>query len=184
MNTAHPILTERFELTTLTPAQATERYASWLSDPEVSAFLETRFESQSVEQLSAYISAMQDSPSSYLFGVFTRSGHEHIGNIKLGPIDARHSRAAIGILIGEQSWWGKGVATEIIAALADWSFAELGLHKLFAGSYARNAASIRAFTTCGFVEEGRQRDHVVTPDGTRDDVVLLGRVNPNGGPSI
>lgn len=179
MKIEEAIDTKRFVLTTLDEKFVGEDYKSWLLDPEVNRFLETRFISQSDDDLISYVNLMMNSSHSYLFAVISKDSAKHIGNIKLGPINFSHSSAPIGLVIGAREWWGQGVAKEIIAALCLWGFNSLGLAKINAGSYASNEASIRAFLSCGFKIEGRQISQVEVSSGVRDDVILLGKVNPS-----
>lgn len=178
MKTEDPIQTQRFDLVSLDPSFANDRYERWLADPAVNRYLETRFLTVEKAALASYITQMLESTHSYLFAIVNRESGEHIGNIKIGPINSAHQTASIGLVIGEAAWWGKGVATETIAALSHWGFSHLELSKITAGSYASNAGSIRAFLSCGFVQEGVQQSQVMLSNGIRDDVVLLGKVNP------
>ena len=117
---------------------------------------------------------MNGSDDNLLLGLFPRAEPQrHIGNIKLGPIDQRHKSAPIGIAIGARDCWGKGFASQAVAALSDHAFAVLGLERVEAGFYADNEASQRAFKRAGFVEEGRRRG--AAPPGR----VKNGR-NPDG----
>jgi RimJ/RimL family protein N-acetyltransferase len=142
-------------------------------------YLEARFtRAMTSDHLVEYVRSMLASSDSFLLAVLTNESHEHIGNIKLGPINRNHETASIGLFIGEKTWWGKGVATETIAAVSDWAFNSVNLSKLSAGAYATNIASIRAFERCGFSREGLLRSQVQLDSGTRDDVVLLGKVRP------
>ncbi len=152
------IKTERFELIPLTRSDVTERYVDWLNDPEINRYLEVRHEKQTLESCQLFIESVCDDLDDYLFGVFTEE-YEHIGNIRLGPIDQRYRRAAVGLVIGERSWWGKGVATEIIRAITQFAFTDLKLNKLEAGAYYANLGSKRAFEHCGYQVEGILRDH-------------------------
>jgi RimJ/RimL family protein N-acetyltransferase len=169
------ITTDRFVLAILSEAEATETYRSWMADPELVQFLESRGSVPTLDDLRSYIASMRASDDSYFFGIFVPDGRRHIGNIKLGPISAMHHSASIGLVLGERDMWGKGVATEVVGALSDWAFGTLGLEKLYAGSYASNPASVRAFQRRGFAIEGVQRRHVQLDDGSRDDVIVLGR---------
>ncbi|GAB2823864.1 GNAT family protein [Alpinimonas psychrophila] len=178
MRTDLPIPTRRFDLVSLDASFAGERYQGWLSNENVNRYLETRFLSQDGDALIAYVNQILESVHSYLFAIVARESGAHIGNIKIGPINPVHSSAAIGLVIGEHEWWGKGVATEVIGALSEWGFAELKLAKITAGSYASNRGSIKAFLTCGFRQEGLQESQVMLRTGERDDVVLLGKLNP------
>jgi ribosomal-protein-alanine N-acetyltransferase len=169
------IETPRLVLSCLDSAHVTETYREWMSDPEVTRYLETRFSAPTVESLRSYVESMRASADSYFFGIFSRETAAHIGNIKVGPVSAIHGTAAIGLIIGDRSAWGRGYASEAIGAVSAWAFAELGLDKLTAGSYSNNRGSIRAFERNGFHIEGVQRSHVRLADGGRDDVVILGR---------
>jgi ribosomal-protein-alanine N-acetyltransferase len=168
-----PLLLEQ-----LTVVHATERYLEWMNDPQVTRFLESRFSPPAdVDALKAFICDCDNSPTDLLLGIFLSGTGQHIGNIKLGPINPHHKTGEIGLLIGERSCWGKGYAVAAIAILADHAFETLGLVKLTAGCYAENVGSTRAFQRSGFQIEGR-RAMQWDCDGLRQDGILLGMVNP------
>lgn len=170
--------TTRFKLQTLDSSFISESYLSWLNSEEINQYLETRYSQQTVESLTSFVQLMLSSENSILLAIVDKEAGQHIGNIKLGPINSAHNSAPLGLVIGESDWWGKGVAKEVISALTDWGFGVLGLDKINAGSYASNIGSIRAFLACGYQEEGRQIAQVTLATGNRDDVVLLGKVRP------
>ena len=172
MKLATPLVSERLVLRTLTAADATERYLGWMRDPQVTRFLESRLVDHDLASLAAYIAECNDSAASLLLAICLADG-THIGNIKLGPIDRYHEHAAVGLMIGERDMWGRGYATEAIAALTAYAFGDIGLQKLYAGCYASNVGSARAFLKAGWVEEGRNRSHWRS-DGGREDNIQLG----------
>jgi ribosomal-protein-alanine N-acetyltransferase len=179
MITEHPLVGSSIFLRVLSGEDITNRYLSWLSDPEVLRYLELRFSPpQTLVDLECFVNAVNDSDNSLMLGIFLNSDKAHIGNIKLGPIDPNHSTGDIGLLIGERAHWGKGFASKAIKLLSDYAFEELGLVKLTAGCYGSNEGSRRAFLNVGFVEEGR-RTHQCYLNGQREDAVLLGKVNPS-----
>ena len=51
-----------------------------------------------------------------------------------------HDRAELGYWIGVP-YWGRGYATEAAAAVVGYAFETLGLHRVFASHYTKNAAS-------------------------------------------
>jgi ribosomal-protein-alanine N-acetyltransferase len=169
------IETERFVLSCLEESDASETYRAWMQDPAVTRFLETDGTGVTIASLREYIRGVRESPDSYLFGIFSREGRIHHGNIKLGPVSERHANAGIGLMIGDAGMWGKGVATEVIGAVSTWAFETLGLAKLYAGAYEINEGSTRAFLRNGFVLEGTLAAHFEL-DGRRENVVQLGRV--------
>lgn len=173
MHLSAPIETQRLRLRTLTAADVTDRYLSWLDDPEVTRHLELRFHRHTPEDVRAFVEQMNACPDTLLLGIFTKDGDTHIGNIKLGPVDRHHERAEVGIMIGDRGTWGRGYASEAIRALTDYAFDGLGLHKVSCGLYAANEGSRRAFLKAGWFEEGRRRDHW-SCDGRRQDDVQMG----------
>lgn len=137
-----------------------ENYVGWLNDPMVNQFLETRFIEQTIETCEIFVRNTNNDPSSYLFGIFEQKNSQHIGNIKLGPVNPHHLTAQISFFIGEKNFWGKGLATEIIACITAWGFNELKLERIEAGCYDENIGSLKAFLKAGYTSEGYFRKKV------------------------
>lgn len=166
---------ERILLRDLRESDVGEAYLRWMNDPEVTHFLESRFERHTPESLRGFVARHARDPGHRLFAITLRQGGRHIGNLKLGPIEERHRRAEIGLLVGERDCWGKGFATEAISLATEYAFRELGLRKVTAGCYAPNEGSLRAFRRAGFAIEGVRKEHCLL-DGAFVDLVLLGRI--------
>lgn len=179
MKTEKPLLGNVIYLRSLNQDDASPAYLSWLSDPEITRYLEVRFmPSQAVVQLRDYINKNSGCKENLLLGIFLVSDDRHIGNIKLGPVDWNHLTADIGLLIGDRQQWGKGFASEAIKIVSQYAFCELGLAKLTAGCYAENRGSMNAFLKAGFTHEGTRVSQWQI-GGRRQDGILLGKVNPN-----
>jgi RimJ/RimL family protein N-acetyltransferase len=82
----------------------------------------------------------------------------------------------IGYWLGE-SFWGRGIVSEAVAALSDWAFSELGLVRLYAPVFARNVASARVLEKAGYAFEGRLRARYFR-DGEYIDGLLYAKVCP------
>ncbi len=152
----------------VTLEDCTERYVSWLQDPEVSRYLETRWSEQSLESVRAFVSATLASEHSDLFAIVENASGSHVGNIKVGPIQPRHGYADVSYFLGDRATWGRGLATEAIAIATFLAFERLGLHRVQAGLYEGNAASGRALEKVGYTLEGRMRKQLVGPHGWED----------------
>ena len=150
---------KRIYLRTVSPDDVNERYLRWMTDPTTNRFLESRFAKHSLESLREYVVDRVDDTSNAFFAIVLKDGDRHIGNIKLGPIDAHHRLADIGILIGEKDCWGKGYASEAIGLVVRHAFDTLNLHKVTAGCYAPNTGAIQAFKKVGFLQEGLRKSH-------------------------
>lgn len=167
------LTTDRMTLRTLTAKDVNEEYVSWLNDPEVNRYMESRYTDHKYKDVIAYVERISNQPKHFLFGLFVSLGGRQIGNIKLDVTDFRHERGVIGLMIGDRNAWGRGYATEAIEAVTCYGFAQLGLQKISAGCYESNHGSKRAFEKAGFKVEGFLRSHVETGQG-REGVWQLG----------
>ncbi len=177
MLTNDQLHSSRLILRCLREEDASEDYLQWLADPAVTRYLEVRHNPPaSVDQLKAFIGQINESTDTILFGIFLKVDAKHIGNIKLGPMHPIYKRAEIGIVLGDQTEWGKGFATEAIALLADYAEQTLGIRRLAAGCYGSNRGSLKAFLKAGFILEATLEDYWTNDDGTSDSEHILGRV--------
>lgn len=172
MMTSVKIQGKRLHLRALSPEDVTQSYLDWMRDPQVNRYLESRFSTHTLESLRSFVIAMNESPDNYLFGVFLELQGEHIGNIKIGSISQHHRHADVGLIIGAKATWGKGYATEAIRLVTRHAFGQLGLNKLYAGMYAENAGSARAFLKAGYREIGVLKKHVLC-DGRFIDSLMV-----------
>jgi [ribosomal protein S5]-alanine N-acetyltransferase len=156
-------------------ADADGNYLKWLNDRTVNQYLESRFTRWTGPKIREYIKKYSGDPGNLLLAVILKDSGEHIGNIKIGPINRIHKSAEIGIIIGEKNCWGKGFASEAIRLITDYAFNTLKLHKLTAGAYAENLGSVKAFKKAGFKIEGLRKKHVRYGRGYTD-LVLMGRL--------
>ena len=132
-------------------------YQRWMRDPTVTRYLEMRFHPSGGDALLEYVDSMRASSANVLLAIVEKSDDQHIGNIKVGPINPFHRTADVGLLIGERSYRGRGFGTEAIKLVIDYAWSTLDLHKLNASCYETNLASARAFERNGFVREGIRR---------------------------
>jgi len=169
---ATPLVTEGLTLRTLDAGHAGGPYLAWMNDPEIMAYTESRFAAHDRASLAAFIAAMNDSPANLLLGLFSRDDDAHIGNIKLGPVEAGHQRAWIGIVIGDRDRWGQGLAGQAIDAVANHGLENLGLRRVLAGIYADNQGSLKAFLKAGFREIARLPGHSRSGQDWVDDIIM------------
>lgn len=91
-------------------------------------------------------------------------------------IHARDENAELGYWVGEP-WWGRGYATEAAKAVLEFGFTTLGLKKIYANHYAKNAASGRVLQKIGMQQEGYMKRHV-KKWGRFEDLVCYGVLGP------
>ena len=171
----HFIEGDRVYLREVRPTDVNENYYRWMNNPEVTQFLESRFQPNSLEKLREYVDQKLADPDNLFLAIVSKKGDRHIGNVKLGPISWAHRTAEIGILVGEKDCWGKGYATEVIRLVSEFAFRTLNLEKLTAGCYKGNQGSVKAFLKAGFSQEGVRKSQFFS-EGNRVDNILLGLV--------
>jgi len=151
------IETERFRLRSLKPVDASERWLSWVADPEVVHPTNAPVRHMTRQELASYI-AGHDNYRRYLIGVFDKASGVHLGFYFI-DVDRNHDTATFNVIIGEKSFWGKGVINETRAALIDYFFDKLGIAKICGGPLSRNFAMIFNYKAQGWVYEGTLRGH-------------------------
>lgn len=81
--------------------------------------------------------------------------------------------ASLGVGINDPEYVGKGYGRDAINVLLDWAFRIQNYRRIALETMAVNERAIRAYRACGFVEEGRMRQHEYW-NGQYVDVVLMG----------
>lgn len=96
-----------------------------------------------------------------------------IGHCALFQFDDVAATCALGITIGDRAYWGRGYGREALRLLLDYAFRHRNVRRTWLTVNATNERAIRAYRACGFVEEGRLRQHVWS-DGQYVDLVHMG----------
>ena len=97
-----------------------------------------------------------------------------IGGFSFEPPRPDHPRRSeIGYWLAE-SYWNRGLMSQIVARMCDYGFQKLQLLKIVAGVFASNPASARVLEKCGFVLEGKLSKQYLK-DGKELDALLFGR---------
>lgn len=156
------IETDRFLLRTLTVIDVGTKYYSWINSPAKSQYIVYAKKERTIDELKEYVEQRVKSKSALLFGIFDIINNEHIGNIKYEPIDFENRTALMGILIGDESYRGKGVASEVINVSANWLWNVYGISKVFLGVESGNNAAISAYKKAGFRETASLKSNNMT----------------------
>lgn len=103
------------------------------------------------------------------------SAEEAIGGIGLiWQADVSAKSAEIGYWLGEP-FWGQGIATGVLQAMVEFSFAHFDIMRIYAEVFEWNPASMRVLEKAGFQREGRLRKSVFK-DGQLIDKVIYARI--------
>lgn len=100
-----------------------------------------------------------------------------VGYVQLALIDKYERRAAVGIVVGEKSMWGRGIASTALRILLDYAFTVRSLDRVYAEVYGFNQRSLRLMERVGFQKEGILRQHEIH-NGVRQDMHFFGMLKP------
>jgi [ribosomal protein S5]-alanine N-acetyltransferase len=165
--------TERFNLRSLKPSDASERWIGWAKDPDVMGPLNAPVTRMTWQDLANYI-ATSDNTTRYLIGIFDKESKIQIGFFMVDA-DQTHLHVTFNIVIGEKSWWGKGVVNEARQALLDHFFEQRGMEKACGLPLARNFPAIFNYKAQGWRHEGTLRGQCRSvADGSRLDQFQFG----------
>ncbi len=173
---APTIRTERFIIRPFKDADA-KLWQSWDVDPEIQAHTpEPINEPQDIAEQHEYIKECEEEEDGYYWSIEAKTGPT-IGTVALTDINEHHKLAEIAILIGDKDYWGKGVATEVVTAVINFAFYELGVVRISAETEAGNIAVSKVLEKVGFIQDGEFLSARVK-NGQRVDVNHYGILNP------
>ncbi|MCB0154381.1 MAG: GNAT family N-acetyltransferase [Anaerolineae bacterium] len=147
------------------------RFVTWVNDPEVIHHLRVMVP-LSLEDETAWYEQQRQDKTTLNFSIVITADNTHIGSIGLMKIDQHNQQAELGILVGDKSKWGQGYGPEAIGLMVDFAFRHLNLHRVYLLVDASHPKAVRAYRTCGFVEEGRLRDNIFRHGRFEDHLIM------------
>jgi RimJ/RimL family protein N-acetyltransferase len=173
-----PIIhTERFLIRPFKVAD-TKLWQSWDVDSEIQAYMpEPMNEPQDITKQYKYIKECEEEEDGYYWSIEEKTGPT-IGTVALTDINEHHKLALVGIVIGDKDYWGKGVATEVLATVIEFAFTEVGVVRISAETEAENVAVSKVLEKVGFIHDGTFPSARVK-NGKRIEVKHYGIINTN-----
>lgn len=159
----------------LTRDDITDRYLSWFRDGTVTQFLSAR--NLQRDDVIAYMDEGRRTGGYHMLALCDAATGLHIGNVKIGPIDRDHGTSDLVTVIGDRTFWGKGLATEAIALASQVAFKHFGIRKVCGSIIGNNVGSVKSYTRGGWhIECVRKGQYLV--DGVLQDEIFVGCFNP------
>ncbi len=125
-------------------------YLSWMNDKEITKFIEKSKDKMTLDDITLFANQMIHSEKDYFFAILLKNDLNHIGNVRIGPIDFNSKKSGFGILIGEKNHQGKGIGTEVIELIKEFSFNFLQLKKLSFPVVKDYLPAMRLYAKTGF----------------------------------
>ena len=166
------IVTDRLILSPLSAADSASLFA-YRSLPEVSRY--QSWEPQSLDDAISFINGLAstvfDTPGTWFqLGVRLRESGELIGDLGVHFLE-NGQQTEIGFTLAPSSQ-GRGFAAEVVLALLDLLFGQLGKHRVFASADPRNQSSLQLLQRVGMRQEAHSRKSLLFKGEWADDVVF------------
>ena len=95
-----------------------------------------------------------------------------IGLIDLFDFDPKNSRAGLGLVIADLASRNKGIGSEALELVINYSFQQLQLHQLYANIGSDNEISLQLFTKFGFQKIGIKKDWIKVNNHYKDELLF------------
>ncbi len=152
-----------------------QNYVNWLNDFDVYKYMETGG-NYTIEELKSFLTEIEKKQILF-WGIHLKKSNQHIGNIKIDPVNTKHGTAEYGIMIGEKQEWGKGYAKEATLEIINYCFEELRIRKITLGVISENSKAVKLYEKIGFEVEGTYKNHV-NYHNKYYDVIRMAIFNP------
>lgn len=150
-----------------------ERYRDWFNDAEVCRYNSHHRFPNYGEDVRIYYETTIKSRENLILAICDKLNDLHIGNISLQSISPLDQSAEFAIVIGDRSYWGKGIGEEAMRLIVAHGFDQLNLHRIYCGTAEDNTGMQKLAHKLGFKEEGRSRD-ALYKDGKWKDLLRYG----------
>ena len=135
-------------------------FRRWYSDAEVARLARYQDAPMREDEITRYFQVRALGPDSMTMAIHERATDRLIGTCAFSQLDGDNGSAMYHITIGEKDAWGHGYGTEATRLMLGHAFGTLKLHRIALAVFEFNERAIRAYTTCGFVIEGRARESI------------------------
>jgi len=137
----------------LTLKDINSKYISWFQNPKVTKFLDAK--NITIDESKEYLKQGINKQSYYIYAICEKNNNIHIGNIKIGPIRRLDGVSDLVTVIGNESYWGKNIASRAIGILKNQIMENSGIRKFVASIDSLNVSSICAYKNAGFKIESK-----------------------------
>lgn len=166
MKLSHSLKTERLSIERFVAGDFAELYPLFLDKEVLYYYLPEDLTFADEFQIKEFLLDWDDGESCFLFSC--KCEGKLLAILTLEDFSLDQGRTEIGIALVDKSYYRQGYAKEIISAMLNHLFKDLGLHKVYIRYIEGNEASKRLFTGLSFKEEGQFREHVHRVDGYLD----------------
>lgn len=139
-------------------AEDCNEFYHWSQDREVTQYsLSAYAYPQSKSKITQWLSNINDTNKTVTFGICCTKTEQLIGYTGIASISALNRCGEYFILIGDKTYWGKGIGTDVTKLITNYGFETLGLHRIELTAFSNNSAASNAYKRAGYTHEGTMR---------------------------
>ena len=128
----------------------TENYLSWITNEKSNYHIEYSCKNRTLNDLKFYVKTKIKKRDTIFLGIFDKNKSNHIGNIKYEPVNLQSGDATMGIMIGDESYRGIGIAKEAILSTSTWLQNNLNIKNIKLKVANTNNTAINVYESIGF----------------------------------
>ncbi len=138
----------------------TEGLFYWANDQEVTYYMVTGLKPSIKEKMEQLYLDTINNDKELVFAIVDKESDKTIGLVGLYQINPQVGSTEYRIIIGNKSFWGKGIGTECTNTLVNYAFRSLNLNKVWLGVNDENIGGVKSYEKSGFVREGMLRQEI------------------------
>ena len=144
----------------------TKKYVAWMNDYEVVKYTDQKNKKHTIKSTIKFVKQKRNSKNEFLYGIYFKKNKkqkEHIGNIKLGPINFTLKNADISYFIGNRNYWSKGYTTVAISKIIKIAKNKFKLKKIQAVAANDNFGSVMVLKKNNFKKANLLEKKILPP---------------------
>lgn len=145
----------------------------WRNDPEVIRLLGANFLfiGPAIDE-RWFDNYLANRASAVRLAIIVTATKQCIGLVNLTSIHAINRSAEFSIMLGNKTYWSRGVGKQATTKMLEHGFNDLNLHRIYLTVLKENSRAHHLYQKLGFREEGVQRESVYKAGGYSDLVMM------------
>lgn len=156
----------KIKLCSFTENHICEEYIGWLNDSEVVKYSNQRFKDHNNISCNKYLTSFENTENLFL-AIHLKDNNKFIGTMTV-YYSIPHKIADIGLMIGDRSYWGKGIGQEAWQILMNYMLETKKVRKVTGGTLSCNKGMVNIMKKTGMQPDGKRNNHELVNDSPMD----------------
>ena len=121
-----------------------KKYLNWMNDSDTLKYLINYNKKYNLNDIQKYVNHLLNSKLDYFYSIH-KQNNEHVGNLRLGPINQKTNTISFGMMIGNKKNWGKGIGSQVMELAIKICFNKNNFDKIILSVSDQNIAAIKLY---------------------------------------